>query len=81
MFVWRVIHHKYDFSNRPMSKADCTDQKVEIRIRSKMHSVNNLSVQNLFFPLHDAIFFQGHGKYEAQELKLGVLECMAYHDA
>jgi hypothetical protein len=40
-----------------------------------MHNinVNNLSVQNLFFPLHDAILFQGHGKSQAQDLQLGVL--------
>jgi hypothetical protein len=42
-----------------------------------MHNinVNNLSVQNLFFPLQDAISFQGHGKSQEQHLQLGVLEC------
>jgi hypothetical protein len=43
-------------------------------------NVNNLIVQNLFFPLHDATLFQGHGKSQAQDLKLGVLECKAYHN-
>jgi hypothetical protein len=45
-----------------MSKEDYTDQHIGSRIRSKMHNinVNNLSVQSLFFPLHDAILFQGH---------------------
>jgi hypothetical protein len=42
-----------------------------------MHNinVNNLSVQNLFFALHDAILFQGHGKSQAQaqDLQLGVV--------
>jgi hypothetical protein len=47
-----------------------------------MHSVNvnNLIAQNLFFPLHDAILFQGHGKSQAKDLKLGVLECKVYHN-
>jgi hypothetical protein len=41
-----------------------------------MHDINanNLSVQNLFFPLHDAILFQGHGKSQAQDLQLRVVE-------
>jgi hypothetical protein len=43
-------------------------------------NVNNLSVQNLFFPLHDAFLFQGHGKSQAQDLQLGVLECKVYHN-
>jgi hypothetical protein len=29
-----------------------------------MQNVNNLSVQNFFFPLHDEILFQGHGKVQ-----------------
>jgi hypothetical protein len=62
-------------SNRTRSKADYTDQHIGSRTRSKMHNinVNDLSVQNLFFPLHDAILFQGHGKSQAQDLQLGVL--------
>jgi hypothetical protein len=36
-------------------------------------NLNNLSVQNLFFSLHDAILFQGHGKSQAQDLQLGVV--------
>jgi hypothetical protein len=69
-------------SNRTRSKADYTDQHVGSRTRSKMHNVNvnNLSVQNLFFPLHDAILFQGHGKSQEQGLKLRVLECKVYHN-
>jgi hypothetical protein len=43
-------------------------------------NVNNLSVQNLFFPLHDAISFQGHGKSQAQDLQIGVVECKIYHN-
>jgi hypothetical protein len=42
-------------------------------------NVNNLSVQNLFFPLHDSILLQGHVKPHSQDLKLGALECKAYH--
>jgi hypothetical protein len=47
-----------------------------------MHNVNvnNLSVQKLFFPLHDAILFQRHGKSQAQDLQLGVVECKVYHN-
>jgi hypothetical protein len=44
-----------------------------------MHNINNLSIQNLFFPLNDATLFQGHGKSQAQDLQLGVLECKVYH--
>jgi hypothetical protein len=88
-FVWKDSHHKHksrktdnDVSNRTRSKADYTDQHIGSRIRSKMHNinVNNLSVQNLFFPLHDAILFQGNGKSQAQHLQLGVVECKVYHD-
>jgi hypothetical protein len=69
-------------SNRTRSKADYTDQHIGSRTRSKMHNinVNNLSVQNLFFTLHDAILFQGHGKSQAQDLQLGVVECKLYHN-
>jgi hypothetical protein len=62
-------------SNRTRSKADYTDQHVGSRNRSKVHNINDLSVQNLFFPIHDAILFQGHGKSQAQDMQLGVLEC------
>jgi hypothetical protein len=69
-------------STRTRSKADYKDQHIGSRTRSKMHNinVNNLSVQNLFFPLHDAILFQGHGKSQSQDLQLGVLECKVYHN-
>jgi hypothetical protein len=43
-------------------------------------NVNNLSVQNLFFSLHDAILFQGYGKSQAQDLQLGALGCKVYHN-
>jgi hypothetical protein len=39
-----------------------------------------LSVQNNFFTLHDAILFQAHGKSQAQDLQLGLLECKVYHN-
>jgi hypothetical protein len=45
-----------------------------------MQNINNLSVQNLFIPLHDAILFQGHGKSQEQDLQLGILECKVYHN-
>jgi hypothetical protein len=88
-FVWKDSHHKHKsrktnngVSNRTRSKADCTDQHIGSRTRSKMHNikVNNLSVQNLFFPLHDTILFQGHGKSQAQDLKLVIVECKVYHN-
>jgi hypothetical protein len=88
-FVWKDSHHKHksrrtnsDVSNRTRSKADYTDQNIGSGTRSKMHnvSVNNLSVQNLFFSLHDTILFQGHGKSQAQDLKLVVVEFKVYHD-
>jgi hypothetical protein len=85
-FVWKNSHHKHksrrtnnDVSTRTRSKADYTDQHIGSRIWSKMHNINanNLSVQSLFFPLHDAILFQAHGKSQAQDLQL---ECNLYHD-
>jgi hypothetical protein len=88
-FVWKNSHHKYksrktnkDVSNRTRSKADYTDQHIGSRTRSKIQNVivHNLSIQNLFFPLHDAILFQGHGKSQAQDVQLGVLECKVYHN-
>jgi hypothetical protein len=62
--------------------ADYTDQHVASRTQSNLHdvNVNNLSDQNLFFTLHDAISFQGHGKSQTQDLQLGVLECEVYHN-
>jgi hypothetical protein len=88
-FVWKDIHHKHksrntndDVSNRTRSKADYTDRHIGSRTRSKMHSVNvnNLSVQNLFFPLHDEILFQGHGKSQEQYLQSGIVEYKVYHN-
>jgi hypothetical protein len=86
-FVWKDSHHKNksrntnnDVSNRTRSKVDYTDQHVGSRTRSKMHNVNNLNDQSLFFPLHDEILFQRHGKSQAQDLQLGILECKVYHN-
>jgi hypothetical protein len=62
-------------SNRTRSKVDYTNQHVGSRTRSKMHNMKSLSVQKLFFPLHDAILLQGHGNSQAQDLQLGVVEC------
>jgi hypothetical protein len=56
-------------SNRTRSKVDYKDQHIGSRTRSKMYNVNNLSAQNLFFPLHDAILFQGLGKHQSQDLQ------------
>jgi hypothetical protein len=67
-------------SNRTRSKADYTDQHIGRRNLSKIHSMNSLSVQNLFFLLHNAISFQGHGKSQALNLQLRVLECKFYHN-
>jgi hypothetical protein len=87
-FDWKDSHHKHksrrtnnDVPNRTRSKADYTDQHIGSRTRSKMHNINmnNLSVQNLFFPLHDAILFQVHGKSQEQDLQLGVVRCKVYH--
>jgi hypothetical protein len=60
-------------SNRTRSKADYTEQHIGSRTWSQMQNINNLSVQNLFFPLHDAIVFQRHGNSQAQHLQLSVL--------
>jgi hypothetical protein len=88
-FVWKDSHHKHksresdnDVSNSIRSKVDYTDQHIGSRTWSKMHNVNanNLSVQNFFFPLHDATLFQGHEKSQGQDLQLGVVECKVYHN-
>jgi hypothetical protein len=88
-FVWKDSHHNHksrktnnDVSNRTRSKADETDQHIGSRTRSKMHceSMNNLSVQNLFFLLYNEILFQGRGKSQAQDLQLGAAECKVYHN-
>jgi hypothetical protein len=82
-FVLKDSHHKHtsrktnnDLSHRTRSKSYYTDQHIGSRTRSKMHniSVNNLSAQNLVFPLHDATLFQGHEKSQAQDSQLGLLE-------
>jgi hypothetical protein len=62
-FGWKVSHH----INQERLIIVCHTepdlrQHIGIRTRPKMHSINNLNVQNLFFPLHDEILFQGHGK-------------------
>jgi hypothetical protein len=89
IFFWKDSHHKHtprktnnDVSNRIRAKADYTDQHIGSRTQSKMHSVNlnTLSIQNLFFPLNDSILFQGHGKFQAQGLESGVLQCKVYHN-
>jgi hypothetical protein len=88
-FFWKDSQHKHksrktnhDVSNRTRSKADYTDQHIFSRTWSKMHNinVNNLSVENIFFPLNDAILFEGHGKSQEQDLQLGVVECKVYHN-
>jgi hypothetical protein len=86
-FVWKDSHHNRksrktnnDVSNRTRSKADYTDHHIVSRTQSKMHNINNLSIQKFFFPLHDAILIQEHGKSQAQDLQLGVLECKVYHN-
>jgi hypothetical protein len=87
--VWKHSHHNHkskktnnNVSNKTRFKAYCTDQNIGSRTQSKMHNinVNSLRVQTLFFPLHDAILFQGHGKSQSQDLQLGVVECKVYHN-
>jgi hypothetical protein len=88
-FVWKYSHHNHksrnnnnDVSNKTRSKTDYTDQHAGSRTRSKMHNVNanNLRVQNISLPLHDAVLFQGHGKSQAQDLQLSDVECKDYHN-
>jgi hypothetical protein len=86
-FIWKESRHMHKsrktnhyVSNRSRSKADYTDQHIGSRSRSKMHNINNLSVQNLFFPLHDEILFQGNRTSQEQDLQLGVVECKVYHN-
>jgi hypothetical protein len=59
-------------SNRTSCKPDYTDQHIGSRNRSKMQNVdlNNLKVQKLFFPLHNAILFQGYGMIIAKKMEM-----------
>ena len=66
-------------SFRTRSKVDYTDQNAGSRSRFKVQSMWNSSVQDFLFPLYDVILFQGHGKFQNNHLRLGVLECKAYH--
>ena len=77
-FKSRKVHD--DVSTRTRSKADYTDQNVGSRTRTKMQSMCNSTVQNFLHPLHDAILFQGHGKFQNNDFQLGVLECKAYNN-
>jgi hypothetical protein len=86
-FVWKDSHHKHksrninnDVSNRTKSKADFTDQYIGSKAWCKMQKLSNSNVQSLFFPLHDAILFQGHGKSQAQHLQLSVVKCKVYYN-
>jgi hypothetical protein len=58
------------------------DQHIGSRTWFKMHNinVNNLRIQKLFFPLHDAFLFPAHGKSQAQDLQSGVAKCKVYHN-
>jgi hypothetical protein len=85
-FVWKDSPNEYksiktnnNVSNRTRSKVDYTDQHIGSRTRSNIFNVSNLIIQTLFFPLHDAILFQGHGKSQAQDLQLVALECKVHH--
>jgi hypothetical protein len=80
-FVWKDIHQKCKSrksdnyaSNTTRPKADYTDQYVGRLPSSNTHSVNNLSVQNLFLPLHDAILIQVPAKVLAKDLQFEVLK-------
>jgi hypothetical protein len=82
-FVWKDSHHNHtsrktnnDVSNRTRSKADYTDQNIGSRTWSKMQNinVNILRIQNLFFPLNDAIYFK-----DMESLKYKVLYSSIYY--
>jgi hypothetical protein len=45
-----------------------------------MHSINNLRVEKIFFPLYDEMLFQAHGMSQAQDLQSGVVVCKVYHN-
>jgi hypothetical protein len=49
-------------STRTRSKTDFghLDHGVAVRTRSKPQNKCNLSVQGIFFPLHDVVYFKGH---------------------
>jgi hypothetical protein len=67
-FVWKDSHHKHrsrrtnnDVSNRTRSKEDYTDQHIGSRTRSKMHKINNLSVQTSSFLCMMQFYFKNMG--------------------
>jgi hypothetical protein len=49
-----------------------TDHHANSRTQSKIHSVNDLSVQIFFFPLHEVILFQGNKTFQERDLQLGI---------
>jgi hypothetical protein len=54
-------------------KVDHNHQNIGSRIRSKMQSMCNSNVQSLFFPLYDAIQFQGHENFQKDERHIRIL--------
>jgi hypothetical protein len=60
IFFRKIVIISINLESGP--KEDYTDQDIGSRTGSKMQivNVNNLRVQNLFFPLHDEILFQGY---------------------
>jgi hypothetical protein len=54
------------------------DQHAGSRTQSKMHNLSKATVH--VFLLQDAILFQGHGKSQAQDFRLRVVECKFYHN-
>jgi hypothetical protein len=79
-----VIRSAADSSHRNRRVSFKSDIQESLKLLDTRLSfawnVNNVTVQNLFFPLHDVISFQGHGKSQAQDFQLGVLECKVYHN-
>ena len=74
----RIIND--DVSARTRSKAIQLDQNIGVSTRSKLQRTYKLNVQTLLFPLHDVIPLSNHGKFNNEDLQLGVKECKTYHD-
>jgi tRNA threonylcarbamoyladenosine modification (KEOPS) complex Pcc1 subunit len=64
------IKVNHEESARTIYKATHIDQSVGAKIRSKIQTTCNLSVQSLFFPLNDVVSLKSKGRFDDKNLEL-----------
>jgi hypothetical protein len=77
----KVRKQNNDVAHRIRSKTGPLEQNVRNRTRSKLRTICNSSVQEVFFPLYDVVTFGNHASYKNIDLHLGFpeSECQIYH--